>query len=74
MCFTRGEVILNFIVLGFACTQYAKAMEADKKFAEAATAYELAEVTWLRNEKLNLKCSRYKFLLNLCIVSQEHPH
>jgi hypothetical protein len=49
-------------------------MEADKKFAEAATAYELAEVTWLRNEKLNLKCSRYKFLLNLCIVSQEHPH
>jgi len=74
MCFTRGEVILNFVVLGFACTQYAKAMEADKKFAEAAAAYELAEVTRLRIEKLNLKCSCYKFLLNLCIISQEHPH
>jgi hypothetical protein len=28
----------------------------------------------LRIEKLNPKCSCYKFLLNLCIVSQEHPH
>jgi len=74
MSFTRGEVILNFVVLEFSCAQYAKAMEADKKFAEAATAYELAEVTRLRIEKLNPKCSCYKFPLNLCIVSQEHLH
>jgi len=74
MCFTKGKVILNFIVLGFACTQYAKTMEADKKFAETTTAYEVAEVTRLRIEKLNSKCLCYKFLLNLCIISQEHPH
>jgi len=43
-------------------------MEANKKFAEAAIAYELVDVTRLRIEKFNSKCLCYKFLLNLDIV------
>jgi hypothetical protein len=55
MCFTKGKVILNFIVLGFACTQYAKTMEANKKFAESTTAYEVAEVNKIENRKTQFK-------------------